>query len=152
MASLLSHRQMVAPLISATNPCGGLPAGCRQERSATGAAPGDEAVHKRELLPARRDWGEKRALRPPRGSSSRPGKRARQNRLRHLLTIWRGVSSREAITSLERPWTASRMILARMTSQYGDVYWRTKDSRCCRSSLDKTTRKRLSSRHQRQSS
>lgn len=31
--------------------------------------------------------GEKRAGRPPRGCSSRPGKRARANRLRHLLTI-----------------------------------------------------------------
>ena len=59
------------------------------------------------------------------------GKRARQKRLRHLLTIWRGVSSRKAITSLERPWEASRMILARMTSQYGDVYWRAIDPARC---------------------
>ena len=72
----------------------------------------------------------KAGLTPAASSSSRPGKRARQKRLRHLLTIWRGVSSREAIPSLGRPWEASRTILARMTSQYGDVYWRAIDSRC----------------------
>jgi len=32
------------------------------------------------------------AGRPPRGCASRPGDRARANRLRHLLTIWGGVS------------------------------------------------------------
>jgi hypothetical protein len=31
--------------------------------------------------------GEKRAGRPPRGCSSRPGRRVKANRLRHLLTI-----------------------------------------------------------------
>jgi hypothetical protein len=33
------------------------------------------------------ETGEKRALCPHRGCASRPGKRARANRLRHLLTI-----------------------------------------------------------------
>src|SRR5207244_2467703 len=82
-----------------------------------------------------RGWGEKRAGRPPRGSSSRPGSRARANRLRHLLTICRGVSRREAMTSLERPSAARRTILARMISQYGDVYLRALDWSCPRSSL-----------------
>src|SRR5207344_3022644 len=97
----------------------------------------------------RRDWGEKRALRPPRGSSSRPGKRAKQNRLRHLLTIWRGVSSRAAITSLDSPSAARRTILARMTSQYDDVYFRAKDSRAWRSSAVRTTLIGAYSWHQR---
>ena len=47
--------------------------------------------------------GEKRAGRPPRGCSSRPGRRAKANRLRHLLTICRGVSKRVAMTSLDNP-------------------------------------------------
>ena len=63
---------------------------------------------------------EKRAGRPPRDCSSRRGRRASAYRLRHLLTIWRGVSRRAAMTSLERPWAAT--ILALMTSRYGDVY------------------------------
>jgi hypothetical protein len=40
---------------------------------------------------------------PPRGCSSRPGRRAKANRLRHLLTICRGVSKRVAMTSLDNP-------------------------------------------------
>jgi hypothetical protein len=68
--------------------------------------------------------GEKRAGRQPRGCDSRPGSRARANRLRYLLTIWRGVSRRAAMMSLERPCAASNTIFARTTSQYGDVYWR----------------------------
>src|SRR5215471_5652316 len=63
--------------------------------------------------------------------------RARENRFRHLLTIWRGVSRREAITSLDNPSSARRMILARITSQYGDVYLRAIDSSVCRSSLER---------------
>src|SRR5256885_6975100 len=38
--------------------------------------------------------------------------------------IWRGVSRREAMTSLAKPWAARSTILARMTSRYGDVYLR----------------------------
>lgn len=68
--------------------------------------------------------GENRAGRPPRGCSSRPGRRAKANRLRHLLTICRGVSKRVAMTSLDNPCAAKRTILARMTSLYGDVYFR----------------------------
>src|SRR5438445_12970984 len=68
--------------------------------------------------------GGKRAGRPPRGCDSRPGRRARANLLRHLLTTWRGVSKRAAMTSLERPSAASSTIFARITSQYGYVYWR----------------------------
>src|SRR5215467_10401611 len=63
--------------------------------------------------------------------------RARENRFRHLLTIWRGVSRREAMTSLDNPSSARRMILARMTSQYGDVYFRAIDSSIRRSSLER---------------
>jgi hypothetical protein len=37
---------------------------------------------------------------PPRGCSSRPGRRAKANRLRHLLTICRRVSKRAAMTSI----------------------------------------------------
>src|SRR6185369_61867 len=92
-----------------------------------GARGGGE-VHRQVLSLGRRDWGEKRALRPPRGCASRPGMRARENRFRHLLTIWRGVSRRDAMTSLDNPPSASRMILARITSQYGDVYFRAIDS------------------------
>jgi hypothetical protein len=70
------------------------------------------------------ELGEKRAGRPSRGCSSRPGRRAKANRLRHLLTICRGVSKRVAMTSFDNPCAAKRMILARMTSRYDDVYFR----------------------------
>ena len=90
------------------------------------------------LLLVRRRWGEKRAGRPPRGCSSRPGRRASANRLRHLLTIWRGVSRRAAMTSLDRPWAARRTILALMTSRYGDVYFRALVSSSYCSSLERT--------------
>src|SRR5215469_9159165 len=63
--------------------------------------------------------------------------RARENRFRHLLTIWRGVSRRDAMTSLDNPSSASKMILARITSQYGDVYFRAIDSSAWRSSLER---------------
>src|SRR3982074_2463082 len=46
---------------------------------------------------------------------------------------------RDAITSLERPSLARRMILARITSQYGDVYFLAIDSSVCRSSLERFT-------------
>ena len=41
--------------------------------------------------------------RPGRGSSPRPARRRSKNRLRHLLTICRGVSRRSPITLLDRP-------------------------------------------------
>src|SRR5690348_15612809 len=43
------------------------------------------------------------------------------------------------MTSLERPSLANRMILARMTLQYGDVYFRATDLRACRSSCSRLT-------------
>ena len=60
-----------------------------------------------------------------------------------LLTTCRGVSRREAMVSLERPWAAIRTILARITSRYGDVYLRTLDFNSCRSSFVRTTVKGL---------
>jgi hypothetical protein len=83
--------------------------GFQRARAGTRVCPGDAAAHRRVPLLGRRDWGGKRSLRPPRGWPSRPGKRAKQNRLRHLLTIWRGVSSRAAIQSLDSPFAARRM-------------------------------------------
>src|SRR5258708_31158123 len=41
------------------------------------------------------------------------------------------------MTSLDNPASARRMILARITSQYGDVYFRAMDSSVCRSSLER---------------
>jgi hypothetical protein len=78
--------------------------------------------------------GEKRAGRPPRGSSSRPGNRCRQKRCLHLLTTWRGRSRRAAMTSLDTPWAASNTSFARTTSLYGAVYLRARASSSCRSS------------------
>jgi hypothetical protein len=65
------------------------------------------------------------------------GVEKRANRFRHLLTIWRGVSSRDAMRSLDKPSSARRMILARITSQYGDVYLLAIDSSDDRSSLER---------------
>src|SRR5437879_5055742 len=59
--------------------------------------------------------------------------RAKEKRLRHLLTIWRGVSKRRPMTSFDNPWAARRTILARITSRYGDVYLRALDSNSPRS-------------------
>src|SRR6202034_3444152 len=41
------------------------------------------------------------------------------------------------MTSLDNPLSARRMILARITSQYGDVYFRAIDSSVCRSSPER---------------
>ena len=134
----LSQRQRVVPLTWATIPGPSPPGGYRQATAERAAARGDAGAHRRELLLARRRWGEKRAGPPPRGCSSRPGRRARANRLRHLLTIWRGVSKRVAMMSSDRPWAARRTILALMTSRYGDVYFRALVSSSFRSSLVRT--------------
>src|SRR5579885_360502 len=40
--------------------------------------------------------------------------------------------------SLGRPSSGRRMILARITSQYGDVYFLARDSSACRSSLERS--------------
>ena len=89
----------------------------------------------REPLNVDDDAGGKSGLRarlevPPRG---RPRVLSKK-RWRHLLTIWRGISSRAAITSLRKPSAASKTILARMTSRYGDVYLRARASSAARSS------------------
>jgi hypothetical protein len=124
-ASACSQRHRVVPLISATKPCATTSCWMSAiESRARAEVPDDEEAHRRGPLLERRRWGEKRAGRPPRGCSSRPGRRAKANRLRHLLTTCRGVSKRTAMTSLDNPCAAKRTILARMTSLYGDVYFR----------------------------
>jgi hypothetical protein len=124
-ASAFSHRhRVVVPLISATKPCATTSCWISAMESRERGVRDDEEAHRRRPFLERRRWGEKRAGRPPRGCSSRPGRRIKANRLRHLLTIRRGVSKRVAMTSLDNPWAAKRMILARITSRYGDVYFR----------------------------
>src|SRR5229473_2392764 len=150
-ASAFSQRHRVVPLISAPSLAPPPPVGYRRWRVARVGVPDDEEVHKRGPLLARRRWGEKRAGRPPRGCSSRPGRRAKANRLRHLLTICRGVSKRVAMTSFDRPCAAKRTILARITSRYGDVYFRARASSFSCSSEVSTMRNGLE-RDKRQSS
>ena len=87
--------------------------------------------------------GEKRANRPPRGCSSRPGSLSRQNRFLHLLTICRGISRREAIMSFRNPAAAIRTIFARTTSRYGDVYRRVLCSNSFRSSFESSIKNGL---------
>ena len=84
--------------------------------------------HTPGLSRRRRDWGEQRASRPPRVCSSSPGNRCSKKRLRHLLTIWRGVSRHTAMTSFDKPCAARSTILARLTSRYRDVYFRARAS------------------------
>ena len=74
------------------------------------------------------DAGGKRGRDAPPRRFVKPGRRASGNRLRHLLTIWRGVSKRAPMTSLGRPCAAKSTILALITSRYGDVYFRTRAS------------------------
>ena len=121
MALARSQRQSVVPLTWATN-LARPPGEYRPGTAKRVAIRGNGEAHRRELLLAPRRWLGKRAGRPLRGCSSRPGRRARANRLRHLLTICRGVSKRAAMMSLDRPWAARRTILARMTSRYDNVY------------------------------
>jgi len=123
-ASALDQRHRVAPLISATSSC------VITSRRISERESRESGSYKRcgsshgSALTWTTTLGEKRAGRPPRGCDSRSGSRAKANRLRHLLTIWRGVSRRAAIMSLQRPSAASNTIFARTTSQYDDVYWR----------------------------
>ena len=114
-------------------------AGCRPPRIATKADPSGTEVHMPEPSPGPRRWGEKRAKRPPRGCSSRPASLSRQNRFRHLLTICRGISRRDAMRSFRNPVAASKTIFARITSRYGDVYFRALRSSSLRSSLESLT-------------
>src|SRR5215510_16050763 len=81
-ASLLSQRHKVAPLISATKPCE-ITCWRISSTESRDKARGYQEARRRVPLPERRDWGGKRALRPPRGCALRPGNRARANRLRH---------------------------------------------------------------------
>jgi hypothetical protein len=122
-ASALSQRHKVAPLISATNPWVSTSRRISERESReSGSCKRCGSSQASALTWTTTRGGEKRAGRPPRGCDSRPGSRARANRLRHLLTIWRGVSRRAAIMSLERPSAANNTIFARTTPQYGDVY------------------------------
>ena len=84
--------------------------------------------------------GGKSAGRPVRERSSRAPGRSRRKRLRHLLTICRGVSRRAAMASLSSPSAAYSTILARMTSRYGDVYFRAVASSQARSASDSSIR------------
>src|SRR5262249_15420977 len=70
--------------------------------------------------------------------ASTAGMRARENGFRHLLTIWRGVSRRVAMTRFDNPSSERRMILAPSTSQYRGVYLRAIDSSVFRSSLERS--------------
>src|SRR5262249_45225661 len=108
--------------------------------SGTTARRSDVAAHTPAPSRRRRRRGEKRAGRPPRGCSASPGRRQRQKRLRHLLTICRGVSRRAAMASLASPAAARSTILARITSRYGDVYLRARASRSRRSATLNSTR------------
>lgn len=51
--------------------------------------------------------------RPGRDRSSSPARRSSKKRLRHMLTTPRRVSSREAISSFDKPSAASKIIFAR---------------------------------------
>jgi hypothetical protein len=62
--------------------------------------------------------------------------RSWKNRLRHRLATSRPTESAVAISSLERPSAANRIILARNTSKYGNVYLRDRLSRIWRSWRD----------------
>ncbi len=66
-----------------------------------------------------------------------PARRSSKNRLRHLLTICRGMSSLSAMRLLVRPSAANRMILDLMTWKYDDVYCLAIPSRVCFSSSAK---------------
>ena len=110
-----------------------LPVATPATTSARGGCRHPWGVRRRCVSPQPRRWGEKRAGRPPRGSSSRPARRSLKKRWRHLLTICRGISNRAPISSLPRPVAARSTSLARMTSRYGDVHLRARASSSRRS-------------------
>src|SRR5207302_4551220 len=66
--------------------------------------------------------GGKNPGRPGRGKSSRPPSRFSKNRFRQRLTISRRVLRLLAMSSFARPCAARRIILARATTKYGNVY------------------------------
>src|SRR5271165_1855693 len=69
-----------------------------------------------------------------------PAVHSRKKRLRHLLTICRGVSSLAAMSSLASPAAAYSTIVARISSRYDDVYLRAVASRRARSAADNSMR------------
>src|SRR5882762_2041749 len=76
--------------------------------------------------------------RPGRGKSSRPPSRFSKNRFRQRLTISRRVLRLLAMSSFERPCAARRIILARATIKYGNVYLLARRSSSSRSCLVRT--------------
>src|SRR5256886_6286875 len=76
--------------------------------------------------------------RPGRGKSSRPPSRFSKNRFRQRLTISRRVLRLLAISSFARPCAARRIILARATIKYGNVYLLARRSSSPRSCLVRT--------------
>ena len=76
-------------------------------------------------------WGEKRGAARSR-SLFQPWQSLMEEPLRQRLTTSRPMSRDVPISSLDRPSAASRIILARKTSKYGDVYFR---ARCSKTSL-----------------
>ena len=134
IASAASQRHTVVPLIMATTPrvttsrCNS-----RNDQRASGT-PNVRGLSQARRLTSTTTLGGKAAFRPPRGSSSKPARRWSKNRFGHLLTICRWRPRRDAMMSLARPVAARRMIFARTTSRYGDVYFRVLSSRAVRSS------------------
>jgi len=66
-----------------------------------------------------------------------------KKRWRHWLTTSRRVSSRKAISSLSMPSAAIRIILARTTSKYGNVYLVARRFNSADSSTDSSIRNAL---------
>ncbi len=109
---------------------------------------GEREPRQRQSEPVREFASERLNLDDDAGGKSGPGAPPRRlflesgetefvrNRFRHLLTIWRGVSRRDPMTSFCRPSAAMSTIFARMTSRYGDVYLRALLSSSRRCSVD----------------
>src|SRR5437588_10876566 len=76
--------------------------------------------------------------RPVRGKSSRPPSRFSKNRFRQRLTISRRLLRLIAISSFEMTCSARRIILARATIKYGNVYLLARRSSSSRSFLVRT--------------
>ena len=67
---------------------------------------------------------------PQRGSSSRPSRRLKANRLRHVMTVIRQAPISSAIAQLFRPSAARRTISARIASACAILRRRTRLSSC----------------------
>ena len=122
IASSCSQRQTVLSLIRATNPecsaCRATSATLSRDNGRPKVAGSSQAS---ALISTLISGGKARG-RPGRARSSRPANRSLKKRFRHRLTTSRRVSSRAAISSLLIPWDAMKIILARCTSKYGNVY------------------------------